>query len=202
MNLWYPKANIITPPLTTLGNYEGGHPRGAIVHYTAGASGSSAIETARVHGYTYFVIDELAVVHQGFPLSRWGSHAGESFWPSLGSMVSSRLVGIEIVCAGMVMPDGNGNFRTWWGTIVPHENVRVVVAPSENQTPGAYHIYTSAQEEALGELLIWLRGNAPDVFSADLVLGHDEVAPHRKQDPGGSLSMTMPALRAWLAKNS
>jgi len=47
----------------------------------------------------------------------------------------------------------------------------------------------------LFKLLRWLEYNGNGIFKLDFVLGHDEVAPSRKNDPGGSLSMTMPEFR-------
>lgn len=194
MELYYPKAKPVDPPLPTHGLYQAGYPRGAIVHYTAGAPGLGALEEARIEGYTYFLIDVDGSVHQGFPLSEWGYHAGDSYWSGIGTHVSTQLVGIEIACAGMVETDGIGNFKTCWGGFVGHEQVRVVTE-KDNRAAGAYHIYTEAQEAALLDLLVWLKINNPQVFNIDWVLGHDEVSPGRKTDPGGSLSMTMPQLR-------
>jgi lysozyme family protein len=45
------------------------------------------------------------------------------------------------------------------------------------------------------KLLLWLKGNQPDVFQFEFVLGHDEVSPGRKNDPGGALSVTLPQFR-------
>lgn len=120
--------------------------------------------------------------------------AGQSTWPGLGDRVSDDLVGIEIQCAGMLEKSGSV-YKTWYGETVPASDVRTVAAQTANQEAGAYQKYTAAQEDALIRLLTWLRENNPDVFSYDYVLGHDEVSPRRKNDPGGSLSMTMPALR-------
>lgn len=199
--LWYPKAWTVTPPLPTRGRYASGYPRGAVVHFTAGAYGLSELDLARQLGYAYFLVDEYGGVHQGFPLDRWGSHAGKSTWPSLGDGVSRHLVGIEVDCAGILTPDGHGNFKTWWGKVVPHGDVRILPAKKgadDNRTPGAYHAFTAKQEEGLIELLLWLKDNHPTVFDFDLVLGHDEVSPGRKQDPGASLSVPMPELRSLL----
>lgn len=200
-SLWYPEAKVVEPGLPTHGRYASGYPRGAVVHFTAGAYGLSELDLARQVGYAYFLVDEKGGVHQGFPLDRWGSHAGKSSWPSLGDAVSRHLVGIEVDCAGILTPDGHGAFKTWWGKAVEKEDVRVVSpvpGTHDNRVAGAYHRYTEAQETALVDLLLWLKTNNPSVFDLDLVLGHDEVSPGRKQDPGGSLSMPMPALRALL----
>jgi hypothetical protein len=202
--LWYPGAVKHDPPLAPLptkGRYERGFPRGAVVHYTAGAYGLSELALARQLGYTYFLVDEHGGVHQLFPLDRWGSHAGESSWPGLDGKVSRHLVGIEVDCAGLVTPDGKGNFRSWWGALVAGSDTRIVhnkTAADDNRTAGAYHRFTDAQEDALVDLLVWMKTQAPEVFDLDLVLGHDEVSPGRKQDPGGSLSMPMPAFRAYV----
>lgn len=188
----------VAPPLPTKGRYALGHPRGAVIHYTAGGYGLSELEQARQQGYCYFLIDVDGNVHQGFPLDRWGSHAGKSSWPSLGEGVSKHLVGIEVDCAGVLQKDGKGGWQTWWKAAVPADQVRVITSVQANRQPGAYHTFNEAQEAALIKLLLWLKGNAPEVFDFDLVLGHDEVSPGRKVDPGGSLSLTMNALRAVL----
>lgn len=199
MDLYYPKAKVVDPPLETQDKYLAGFPSGAVVHYTAGNHGLSALSWARNEGYTYLLIDTDGSVHQGFPLDEWGFHAGVSSWPPLGrGGVSSKLVGIEMACAGRVEADGNGNFKTCWGAPLSAAEVRLVPQQRDNQVPGAYHRYTDEQEQALIDLLIWMKLNAPTIFDLNLVLGHDEVSPGRKQDPGGSLSFTMPALRSYL----
>lgn len=144
--------------------------------------------------YLYFIIDKDGNIGQNFSLDSWGSHAGLSTWKGLGDRVSDDLVGIEIQSAGRLEKSGS-TFKTWFGETIPAADVRSVAKQNENQEAGHYHKYTPAQEESLIRLLTWLHDNNPDVFSYDLVLGHDEVSPKRKNDPGASLSMTMPALR-------
>lgn len=197
IELWCPWAKKVEPPLPTKGRYASDYPIGAVVHYTAGGYGLSELDLARQMGHTYFLIDEYGGIHQGFPLDRWGSHAGVSSWKGLTGNVSRYLVGIEVDCAGILKADGPGMFKTWWGQSIEREKVRVV-ASQANRTAGAYHMYTPEQEKSLVNLIVWLKGNNPSVFNLDLVLGHDEVSPGRKQDPGGSLSVTMPQLRTKL----
>lgn len=199
--LWCPFAETEFPEAKTKGSYKHGYPEGAIVHFTAGhhRSLASSIETQLKNKLCYFVIDADGNIAQNFPLDSWGYHAGKSKWPGLGNGVSDNLVGIEVQCGGKLEKKGN-KWQTWFGKTIPASERRQV-QHSDNQQAGTYHKYTQAQEKALEALLLWLKKNNPEVFSLDLVLGHDEVSGpkglgyYRKNDPGGSLSMTMSKYR-------
>lgn len=196
-NLKYcPFAETNFTKAKTQGRYRKQYPEGAIVHFTAGRRNGlkSAMDWQTSQGYCYFVIDEDGNIGQNFPLNEWGSHAGRSSWPKLGSKwVSRYLVGIEVQCAGKLTSSG----KSWFGKRYPAEETRNV-SNKDNVKGGKYLKYTEKQEEALTSLILWLEQNNPNVFELDNVLGHDEVSPDRKNDPGGSLSMTMPEYRAFL----
>ena len=201
--LWCPFALNNFPKAPTKGSYRKGYPEGAIVHFTAGRYHDLAdsLSSQIKNGYTYFVIDQDGNIGQNFPLDSWGYHAGESKWQGLGESVSSKLVGIEVQCAGKVKPKGT-KYETWFGSIIEQEQVRHIAQNTANQQEaGHYHKYTSAQEGALKRLILWLHRNNSEVFSLDYVLGHDEVSgpkgigKWRKNDPGGSLSKTMDDFR-------
>ncbi len=196
MEKYCPFATIVSPRLPTKGRYEKGYPSGAVIHFTAGAYGLSELDLARQNEMSYILIDERGGIHQGFPIDRWGSHAGVSSWAPLGpGPVSNRLIGIEVDCAGKLKKDAQGKFLTWWGKKIESENVRWV-PKFENREEGFYHKYTADQEKALIDFMLWIKGNDPaDVFNLEFIVGHDEVSPGRKTDPGGCLSMTMPAFR-------
>ena len=87
-------------------------------------------------------------------------------------------------------------FKTWFKKVIPVKEVRKVKA-RDNMVAGYYQAFTSEQEKALVDLCLYL-DSTYESFSLDNVLGHDEVAPGRKNDPGGSLSMTMPEFRQFL----
>lgn len=198
-SLWIPFAKKVEPGLPSKGEYAQGYPKGAVVHFTAGSYGLSELDLAKQRFYTYLLIDQHGTVHQGFPLNRWGSHAGLSSWPGVDDKaVSKHLIGIEVDCAGLLTPLGDGRYQTWWGSRMNPKDIRIIEKKTDNQKPGAYHKFTNAQEYSLIKTLMWLKENNPDVFNLDFVLGHDEVAPGRKSDPGGSLSMSMVSLREHL----
>jgi hypothetical protein len=202
--LWYPAMEAKIAPMKSRGKYRKGYPEGAVVHFTAGRSllgaknAKNTVEGGIKNGFMFFVIDKDGLVYQNFPLSDWGYHAGTSSWPSLGTSVSSKLVGIEIANAGSVKPLKD-KFVSWFGEIYEPEQVRHIKEKRDALDPtGYYHKYTVAQETSLISLLLWMHKNNPEVFKLENVIGHHECSPRRKNDPGGSLSMSMTALRAKL----
>lgn len=197
--LWIPYAERLKP-MKAAGKYPKGYPEGLIVHFSAGSSMRSTMDWGREQGYMFLGIDKEGNVYQTNPLNEWGHHAGVSSWPGIGSSVSNRLIGVELDCAGKLSSAGPGKWKSWFGRIVGEDKVRTVVG-KDNQKKGTYEKYTEAQEAALFDLIVWLKTNNPSVFKVDWVLGHDEVAPSRKDDPGGALSMTMPELRARLNRH-
>lgn len=216
--LWIPFARRNEGgAMRTRGNYRWGYPEGAIVHFTAGRDNAlNDISSGIRNGYAYLTIAPNGTVYQNHPLDEWGYHAGESRWPALGGGVSQYLVGIEICASGKLRRIDDNHYRPWYNEasyLTPlgkspkeaddlrADQVRTVSAEA-NRVAGSYERYTDAQETALKAVLKWLHDNKPATFSYDLVLGHDEVSPGRKNDPGGALSITMPAFRTWLKTNA
>lgn len=203
---YYPYAKIPDARMKTQGFYDHNYPIGAVVHFTAGRYGESGFEFGFDMGYCYFHIDYDGTITQAFPLNKWGYHCGESSWPPLGKSLSSKLVGIEVACAGKLekakCPFSNsGVFKAWFhknpSEYFQETEVRYM-NKSEIPVPGFYHKFTKQQETSLVTLLLWLKSNNESVFSFDNVLGHDEISPMRKNDPGASLSMPMPKFREFL----
>lgn len=211
----YPEAKLVAQRMKTRGKYDKGYPKGAVVHFTAGHFGSvldavGCINEGIKNGYAYLCIASDGTVVQAHSIDEWGYHAGESAWTNvtvgkLVGTVSDDLIGIEINNAGKLTVS-NGLYKSWYGKIIPASEVRYVEEASYGCPSGHYHKYTEAQEAALIKLLLWLKRNDPtgSSFSFDDVLGHHEVAGKkgigywRKNDPGGSLSMSMEAFRAKL----
>lgn len=194
--LYYPKAIITSEKMPTRGNYKDNYPVGAVVHFTAGRSlkgDSDALNTIRsgiANGYCYFCISNDGSVFQSFPLDKWGYHCGKSTWPSLGSNLSNKLVGIEVCCAGKL----NTNNTSWFGETYTANQTRMVGA-SGNREAGNYHKYTPEQEASLIDLLVFLKKNNPEVFKIENILYHEDISPGRKNDPGGSISLNRDELQ-------
>lgn len=170
--------------------YADGYPTGAIVHHTAGATIESSLNHLRQVGYPCMGVARDGRVFQPFSLARGGPHSNT--WHH------RHMVGIENAGWGKLQYR-DGKFWAWPENYrrvqVPEHRVRHIPRQNANQQVGYYEMFRPEQESALVELLVWLHTNNPRVFKIDNILGHDEVAPRSKNDPGGSLSMTMPELR-------
>lgn len=177
------------------GNYktQSGMFSGLVVHYTvSGNAPTGVVNWLAGQGYGCMVMDYDGVIYipEGFDvLKSWGYHAGVSKWNGRSS-VSDIFCGLEICNWGL--NSKVGPFRT-----VTTEQGYVVA--------GTYQQYTEAQEKSLINFCLWAKKHNPE-FSFDNVVGHDELRREagklgHKQDPGGSLSMTMPMLRELLKKH-
>lgn len=193
--------------MATHGTFEGGYPRGLVVHFTDGYSATdqaalNTLDGGISDGYTYLVLARDGTLYQCFPLSSWGYHAGESSFPGLGTSLNNKTVGVECTGMGQVTKRSDG----MWGSKeqpAMHEywndgDVRTVKAEA-NRNAGTYLKFTEAQEKGLVELILWLAVNSGQgIQFINYVVGHDEIAPDRRDDPGGSLSMTTPQFRVLL----
>lgn len=192
------------PNARTRGKYSKGYPEGAIVHFTAGShrqKDSDALQLQVDNGHVYFVVTPTGEILQNFPLDRWGYHAGPSRWDGFENGVNDNMVGIEVMCPGKL----NGNRAPWYnkGRSFPESECRQV-ASTDQIEGGWYRKFSEPQEQSLRKLILWLHSNNPAVFKLKYVLGHDEVSGplglgrRRKNDPGGSLSVTMEDFRSSL----
>lgn len=161
--------------------------QGLVVHYTVSGrtekSAKGVVNYLAKEGLGCMVMDENGIIYvpENFDIEReYAYHAGTSSW--LGkSGISAYCMGMEICCWGR--DSKVGPFRESKG--------------EANIKKGKYQAYTEAQEKALINFIKWQMDVNPE-FSVDWVVGHDEIAPTRKSDPGASLSMTMPEFRKQL----
>jgi len=185
---YFPKGEIVNVGMPV--RWKVSEPKGLIVHYTAGWSNKESnaertLQGGKKNGYTYWSMSESGTIYMDTSAQEMGYHCG--------TKEHKNHLGIEI-CNG-----GKLNFttrETWFGYRPPDDRIRFSDSIS-NIERGFYMTYTPEQEKALIELCLWLKKTYSS-FSFDNVLGHDEVAPGRKNDPGAALSMTMPEFRALL----
>ncbi len=176
------------------GPFAPGAPDTIIIHYTASASAESAIRTLcdseRKHKVSaHLVVARDGSVTQLLPFDIIGWHAGASEWGTRSGF-NKYALGIEIDNAGQLCERG-GRYESWFGRAYPP--AEVVRGVHRNQATASYwHCYTDeqlAQVEAICVALI-------EHYGIQYILGHEEIAPSRKVDPGPAFPLD--ALRARL----
>jgi hypothetical protein len=184
--LWIPWAQDAASGARR-GKYPGGYPSGLVLHWTAGHRNGleAGNELMRATGMLYLLGDKDGNLAQSDPLSHWGYHAGSSSYPSANGTVSDEFVGLELQAWGKMI--STDPYKSWAGYIVPPDEVRRTYPKRGNIESGYYHIYTESQVNLARRTCLWLHLNWPERFDLKNVVGHDEVSPGRKCDPGGAI---------------
>ncbi len=173
----------------TSGPSTGGEPRFLVIHYTAGNSAAGTVNYFRKPSSkvsAHLVIGQDGDITQMLKFDQVGWHAGKSRWKNVNG-VNSHSVGIELSNWGKLQKSANGPWRSWTGAPVPSE--RVVLAEHKN-SPGAtygWEVFDSPQIEACLEASRAI----VEAYGMDPwdVVGHDDISPIRKIDPGPAFEM-------------
>ena len=164
-------------------------PRFLVIHYTAGSSAAGTIawfQSPASSVSAHLVIARDGTVTQMVPFNREAWHAGQSRWGNLSGL-NHYSVGIELDNAGQLIRSGG----KWVSPLTrrSYPDSEVTVAVHKNDPPGTppsgWHAYSPEQIEATLECGMAL---VKDYSLAD-VLGHDDIAPGRKRDPGPDFPM-------------
>jgi len=184
----YPEAIFLDdlPKLKTPYNF-GAWPEVYVVHFTAGwqkRTGRDFMKSFLERGLCTDFLDQDGKIFQQREGNRGGYHAGKSSFKGRSS-VSRFAPGIEIACAGK-LKEKDGKLVSWFNKVVPKEKARYVTRQMGYVHSGWYERYTEAQEESLAKFLAWQMR-----MGVKQIIGHDDIAPDRKNDPGGSLSLPL-----------
>jgi N-acetylmuramoyl-L-alanine amidase len=154
-----------------------------VIHFTAGASAESSIDWWKKlsNGVcAHFIIERDGTIYQCRPCNRTAGHAGASQWKDPKSGITyhglnSCSIGIELANGGDSYPE---KFSSLEPTTAKHKNGGPVTE---------WETYPSAQLaacEMLSKVLC-------DRYKLDDVVGHDDIAPKRKSDPGPAFPMQL-----------
>jgi N-acetylmuramoyl-L-alanine amidase len=156
-----------------------------VLHYTAGQSprGVRNWLTRRDSHYvsSHFLVERDGEVWQLAPLEDRTFHAGGRSSKLFGAgNVNGRTIGIELMNAGPVRENEDGEWVTWSGKRFRHAGV-CVGHPRSNY----WEAYTAPLLETLCEFLVpELIAEFPVLESPSNWVGHEHVDPSRKTDPG------------------
>ena len=153
-----------------------------VFHYAAGRSAESSVEslcTRKPQGNAsaHLVLARDGRIVQLVPFNVVAWHAGVSQWNGIVGL-NHASIGIEMDNAGALSRVGD-KFVAWFGKEYAASDVML----AEHKHGGGtrpWHAYTEAQIERsleLADLLV-------DHYGLEDVLGHEDIARGRKQDPG------------------
>ncbi len=152
------------------------HPKFLVIHFTCGMTGRSSVQwwkNPKAKGAcAHFVIERDGELLQCRPCNRTCGHAGVSYWKGTSGL-NSCSIGIELANAGNAVKNGLlfDKYRPQNG---------ITAATHKNGLCGFWENYSEAQLKTCFELARTLHRT----YSFDDIVGHDDIAPQRKNDPG------------------
>lgn len=168
----------------TGGTYQ---PQYLVVHYTAATSASSAIswfKSAVAQASAHLVIGRDGAVTQCAPFNVVTWHAGKSQWKGLNGL-NKYSIGIELVNAGRLIKSGDRFICAVDRKVIDPEDV--IWAKHKNESKEDYwQEYTAQQMEVASEITALLVKH----YGLIDVLGHEDISPIRKSDPGPAFPMS------------
>ncbi len=179
-NLLQGKNIVFQQTPNTSGEFKKGNLDTIVIHYTAGSNAQSSINSLTnksVKASAHIVIGRDGKIYQLAPFNFITWHAGESQHQNRKGL-NNYSIGIELDNAGLLEKSGN-LYTSWFKKSYPQEEVFFGVHQNES-IPRYWHNYTQEQIEAcynLCELLV-------KQYGIKFILGHEEISPGRKIDPG------------------
>ncbi len=169
-----------------------------VLHYTAGGSGTGSRDFMmksptekgggggkKRYASAHCVIDRDGSCWQIVPFNLKARHAGTSQWKGLHSL-NQYSIGIEIANYGWLNKQGDGRYsRKGQTPVFNAEDVIIDTMPGSNDIRG-WEPYPEDQLMAVEELVNTLIHKYPGITE---VLGHQEISPGRKFDPGPAFPM-------------
>jgi N-acetylmuramoyl-L-alanine amidase len=155
-------------------------PRYLVFHYTAGKSATSSVSwltnpEAKASAHLVLARDGTITQLAPFNVKTW--HAGISQWDGLSGL-NSHSIGIEMDNAGPLKKVGD-RYQAWFGTLYGKDQV-VYAKHRLDEGFRWWHAYTEAQIQKALELARLLVRH----YGLKDVVGHEDIAPDRKRDPG------------------
>lgn len=155
-------------------------PRYLVFHFTAGRDAQSSTDwlcNPDSNASAHLVLGRDGSITQLAPFNVKTWHAGKSAWDGLTGLNSYSL-GIEMDNAGRLSKVGT-KYRAWFQKEYPEDQV-IQAKHKFEKAPAYWHAYTEVQIERALELARLL----VKTYRLRDVIGHEDIAPQRKNDPG------------------
>lgn len=157
-----------------------------VMHYTAVTKAAGSVNwflNKAARASAHLIIDRDGSIIQFAPFNIITWHAGVSKWNGLNGL-NQYAIGIELVNGGRLTRSG-----LQWICPVDKKAVpdnEIVFAKHKNEiAEAAWHDYTPIQMQVATEVAALLA----KTYKLKDVIGHDDIAPFRKSDPGPAFPM-------------
>jgi len=164
-----------------------GMPDTIIIHFTAGSSAASSASfmcSPDAKASAHLLVGRDETITQLVPFDTIAWHAGRSSYDGRKGF-NNYSIGIEIDNAGRLTRSGD-KYVSWFGKAYPADEVVEAIHQNESE-PSFWHRYTEWQISAVQEICSALVKE----YGIQSILGHEEVAPRRKFDPGPAFPLTI-----------
>ncbi|MBU2912737.1 N-acetylmuramoyl-L-alanine amidase [Reichenbachiella agariperforans] len=164
----------------TSGLFQPALPDTVVIHYTAGRDAKSSVRTLtdpKIKASAHLVIGRDNSITQLVPFDTVAWHAGKSRWNDRTGL-NAYSIGIEIDNAGRLDRQAD-EYLSWFKKSYPATEVFRGTHRNESE-PTYWHRYTAQQIEIVERVVRLL----VDTYGIKLILGHEEISPGRKIDPG------------------
>jgi N-acetylmuramoyl-L-alanine amidase len=155
-------------------------PKYLVFHFTAGRSARESIDwlcSPKAKASAHLVVGREGSISQLVPFNMKAWHAGVSHWDGITGL-NSCSVGIEMDNAGRLAKAGN-TYRAWFQDQYSEDEV-IQAKHKFEQDLSWWHTYTEDQIKTALELALLLA----KTYGLKDVIGHEDIAPGRKSDPG------------------
>lgn len=168
-------------------------PRFLVMHYTAGRNFQSSVSwltDAAAKASAHLVIGRGGEIAQLAPFDAVTWHAGVSQWRGLSGL-NAYSIGIELDNAGPLTRTAAGGFSAWFGGAYKPEDA--IEATHKNESaPRFWHRYPDDQIDIAARVAALLTAE----YGLEDVIGHDDISPGRKADPGPAFPLAAVRARA------
>jgi N-acetylmuramoyl-L-alanine amidase len=155
-------------------------PKYLVFHYTSGRSAQESIDwlcNPEAKASAHLVVARDGSITQLVPFNAVAWHAGVSNWEGLSGL-NHYSIGIEMDNAGRLTKVDN-MFRAWFQSEYKAEEV-IQATHKFEQAPAYWHAYTEVQIKTALDLASIL----VKTYGLRDIIGHEDIAPGRKSDPG------------------
>ena len=151
-----------------------------VIHFTAGASAESSIDWWRSSkaASAHLVIDRDGTVFQCRPFNRTAGHAGVSEWRD--PVTKEKFTNLNNCSIGIELANGGDAYPRKFSKLEPVRARHKHGGPEKE-----WECYPEEQLAACRELSRAL----VERYNLDDIVGHDDVSPGRKVDPGPAFPM-------------